>query len=157
MVDLDAVVRQITTDHTAATPTGAVREPPWIDVDGLSAVYADAGMIRQLLDNLIGNAVKYTRPGEAPRVHVWAAAPHGTDLELHVDDHGIGIPTDQQAQVFTAFHRAHAEQSYAGTGLGLAICERVATRHHGTITAETNPTGGGTRITVTLPRQHMNH
>jgi signal transduction histidine kinase/CHASE3 domain sensor protein len=157
MVDLNAVVRQITTDRTAATPAGAVREPPWIDVDGLSAVCADAGMIRQLLDNLIGNAVKYTRPGEAPQVHVWAATPHGTDLELHVDDHGIGIPTDQQAHVFTAFHRAHAEQSYAGTGLGLAICERVATRHHGTITAETNPTGGGTRITVTLPRKHMNH
>jgi signal transduction histidine kinase len=147
LVDLNDLVIQISTDRAATTP-----EPqrPQIEVDPLPAVSADAVMIRQLLDNLIGNAIKYTRVGEPARVHVWAV-PAGTNLCLHIDDHGIGIPADQQAEVFTAFHRAHAGQSYAGTGLGLAICERVVTRHHGTITAQTNPAGGGTRITVTLP------
>jgi signal transduction histidine kinase/CHASE3 domain sensor protein len=148
-VDLNAMVTQISSDRAAATT-----QRPQIDVDPLPDVCADAVMIRQLLDNLIGNAIKYTRPGDTARVHVWAApAPAGDEVRLHVDDHGIGIPTEQQAEVFTAFHRAHAAQSYTGTGLGLAICERVVTRHHGTITAQTNPDSGGTRITVTLPRQ----
>jgi signal transduction histidine kinase len=127
----------------------ATSQQPQIDIDPLTEVCADPVMIRQLLDNLIGNAIKYTRTGEPARVHVWAAT-GDAGLRLHVDDHGIGIPADQQAEIFTAFHRAHAGQSYAGTGLGLAICERVVTRHHGTITARTNP-AGGTRITVTLP------
>ncbi|MEV6350534.1 ATP-binding protein [Actinoplanes sp. NPDC051851] len=146
-LDLNALIGQITADRSTATA-----QRPQIEIDPLPALSADAVMIRQLLENLVGNAIKYTRPGEPARVHVWAD-PVGADLCLHIDDRGIGIPADQQAAVFTAFHRAHAGQPYAGTGLGLAICERVVSRHHGTIVAETNPAGSGTRITVTLPRQ----
>jgi signal transduction histidine kinase/CHASE3 domain sensor protein len=147
LVNLNAVITEISTDRATSAS-----QQPQIDIDALPEVCADAVMIRQLLDNLIGNAIKYTRTGEPARVHVWAAT-NGADLRLHIDDHGIGIPPDQQTEVFTAFHRAHAGQPYAGTGLGLAICERVVTRHHGTITAQTNPAGSGTRITVTLPSQ----
>lgn len=146
-VDLTALVTEISADRADTTP---LRQRPLIEVDAMPEVCVDVMMIRQLLDNLIGNAIKYTRAEEPARVHVWAV-PEGADLRLHIDDLGIGIPADQQAEVFTAFHRAHAGQSYAGTGLGLAICERVVARHHGTITARTNPAGRGTRITVTLP------
>ncbi|BCY11738.1 ATP-binding protein [Actinoplanes sp. L3-i22] len=145
--DLNDLVTQVSADRVAGAAL-----PPRIRVDPLPEVDADRVMLRQLLDNLIGNAIKYTPPGEPARIHVWAddAGPEAT-VRLHIDDRGIGIPADQQADVFTAFHRAHAGQSYAGTGLGLAICERVVTRHHGTITAHTNPAGTGTRITITLP------
>ncbi|WP_436531745.1 sensor histidine kinase [Actinoplanes sp. HUAS TT8] len=144
-IDLNTMVAQISGDRVAVAPLR-----PVIEIDPMPTVYADPVMIRQLLDNLIGNAIKYTGPGAPARVHVWAVT-DGEVLRLHVDDRGIGIPADQQADVFTAFHRAHAGQSFAGTGLGLAICERVVTRHHGTIAARSNPAGSGTRIVVTLP------
>jgi signal transduction histidine kinase/CHASE3 domain sensor protein len=146
-VDLGDLVAQVSTDRLAGAGPS-----PQIEVDPLPAIDADQVMLRQLLDNLIGNAIKYTPAGEPARIHVWATT-DDAGVRLHIDDRGIGIPADQQADVFTAFHRAHAGQSYTGTGLGLAICERVVTRHHGTITARPNPAGSGTRITITLPRR----
>lgn len=146
-IDLNALIEQISADRVAAAPLR-----PQIRIDPLPTVLADPVMIRQLLANLIGNAIKYTRPGEPPHIHVWATTT-ADELILHIDDRGVGIPAEQQADVFTAFHRAHTGQTFAGTGLGLAICERVVTRHHGTITAHTNPAGNGTRITVTLPQR----
>jgi signal transduction histidine kinase len=127
-----------------------VREPgPVVVVGSLPVVPGDAGMIRQLLTNLIGNAVKYTRPGESAHVEV-SAVSTGEQTQLMIDDQGIGISADQRLNVFTAFHRAPTERPYAGTGLGLAICRRVAERHGGSIAATDSP-GGGTRMVVTLP------
>jgi signal transduction histidine kinase len=131
----------------AATPREAV---PRIHIGPLPVVRADPGMIRQLLDNLIGNALKYTRVGQPADIGISATqSPDGT-VDIQIADRGIGIPADEQADVFTSFHRAHTGRGYAGTGLGLAICQRVVDRHGGTIRAEDNP-GGGTRIRVMLP------
>jgi PAS domain S-box-containing protein len=145
--DLDAMVAHIVTVRTGHLPAP---DRPDIGTGDLPAVWADAGMLRQVLDNLIGNAVKYTRPGT--RAQVTIGAQHaGAAARISVADRGIGIPADQRAQVLSQFHRAHTGQGYAGTGLGLAICQRVIERHGGTIDIADNP-GGGTIVTITLPQ-----
>jgi signal transduction histidine kinase len=116
-------------------------------------VRADRGMIRQLIDNLVGNALKYTAPGQPARVDISAHRRDDDDQwTVTIADRGIGIPFADQPHIFTSFHRAAAHRNYQGTGLGLAICERIVTRHGGTIAATDNP-GGGTRVSFTVPAE----
>jgi PAS domain S-box-containing protein len=152
-VDLNILVSEVITERTAhlrLTPDTQPDQFPDISATPLPTVDADKAMTRQLLDNLIGNAIKYTPTGEQAHINI-SAEPDGDGwTRVQIADHGIGIPTADQPQVFTSFHRAAAHAGYAGTGLGLAICHRVVNRHGGTITAGDNP-GGGTRIRFTLP------
>jgi signal transduction histidine kinase len=123
---------------------------PDVYVGTLPRVLADASMLRHVLDNLVGNALKYVPPGRTPKIDISAepAGPGWTRVE--VADRGIGIPDADKPHVFDSFHRAHAGQSYGGTGLGLAICRRIVDRHGGTITVTDNP-GGGSRFSFTVP------
>lgn len=148
-VDLHTLVAEVAADRTGRLLATDPGTRPTILIEPLPTVPADPTMMRQLLDNVIGNALKYTRPGEPAQVRI-SATSTDTEVCLRVDDHGIGIPAEQRGRIFTAFHRAHANRPYAGTGLGLAICERVTTRHGGSIRAMESPQGG-TRITITLP------
>lgn len=111
--------------------------------------WADLGLVRQLFDNLLGNAVKYVAPGVRPQVQV-TGREDGDWLEVQVQDNGIGIPEDQRELVFESFHRVHKD-GYQGTGLGLAICRRIVDRHGGTIRADAGPEGVGTTIVLRLP------
>ncbi|WP_172890524.1 sensor histidine kinase [Actinoplanes derwentensis] len=153
-VDLQPLVEQIVaerTDHLRTNHTG--ENParfPDIYTRQLPTVYADRLLCRQLLDNLIGNALKYTAPGQPAHVEISAQAGPPGWAGITVADRGIGIPAEQHQQIFHTFHRATNGSSYQGTGLGLAICQRVVDRHHGTITVTDNP-GGGSRFTATLP------
>jgi signal transduction histidine kinase len=122
---------------------------PLITVSPGLQVWADAGLVRQLFDNLLGNAVKYVAPGVRPRVDIRGRR-DGDWLEVRVTDNGIGIPEEQRELVFETFHRAH-DSAYQGTGLGLAICRRIADRHGGSIHAEAGPHGIGTAFVVRLP------
>jgi signal transduction histidine kinase len=152
-VDLQAVVDDIIAERTTHLRTAGGGPEPEFRVGPLPIIEADASMIRQVFDNLIGNALKYTRPGEAARVDIAAHCPQddpGT-VRLTIDDRGIGIPAEEQPHVFDQFHRVAAHtKTYTGTGLGLAICKRVLQRHDGTIAATDNP-GGGTRMIITMP------
>lgn len=112
-------------------------------------VLGDRFLLRQLFDNLIGNAVKYVAPDVRPHVVV-EAREGGEDLEISVTDNGIGIPVEARQRVFDSFVRAHGA-TYTGTGLGLAICARVVSRHGGRIWVAEHD-GPGTRISFTLPR-----
>jgi signal transduction histidine kinase len=114
------------------------------------AVHMDPEMLRQVLENLIGNALKYVEAGTPANVDVRAVELGQEMVELVVADRGIGIPRDRREAVFGGFVRAHT-QGYSGSGLGLAICKRVVERHGGSIRVEENP-GGGTRFIVQLPR-----
>ncbi|GAB1692855.1 hypothetical protein KRM28CT15_46580 [Krasilnikovia sp. M28-CT-15] len=147
-VDLTGLVADIAADRTDAA-VAAGRTVPQITVDRVDEVHADAGAVRQLLDNLISNSIKYTAPGVTPHVSVTGSR-LGDMVEVSVADNGVGIPAGQHEAIFGSFHRAHPGDGYAGTGLGLAICHRIVTRHGGTITATDNP-GGGSRFTFTLP------
>jgi signal transduction histidine kinase len=122
---------------------------PQIQVQVGMQASGDRVLVRQLLDNLIGNAVKYVAPGVRPDITVTAEV-LGDDLEVSVSDNGIGIPAEMRERVFDSFARAHAD-AYAGQGLGLAICQRVVNRHGGRIWVA-DPVGNGTTIRFTLPR-----
>jgi signal transduction histidine kinase len=116
----------------------------------LPAVLADPSMLRHLLDNLIGNAVKYSPPDTVARIEISARpAPDGL-LRVEIADRGIGIPEADRPRVFDAFHRCANSGAYQGTGLGLAICRRIVERHGGRIGVDENP-GGGSRFWFTLP------
>ncbi|MEV4349619.1 HAMP domain-containing sensor histidine kinase [Actinoplanes sp. NPDC049596] len=123
-----------------------------IDCGPLPTVCGDPSQIRQVLDNLIGNAIKYTPPDRTAEITI-SASPAADGLSrIDVADRGIGIPESQRTEVFNAFTRAEGSESYPGTGLGLAIVQRIIERHHGTVGVEPNP-GGGTRFWFTLPTQ----
>jgi PAS domain S-box-containing protein len=153
-VDLGAVVADVLTERTSHLRSSRSESAgvfPDIYTGPLPVVDADRGMLRQLIDNLVGNALKYTAPGQPARIDISAGRRSGDDRwTITIADRGIGIPAEDQPHIFTSFHRASAHSGYQGTGLGLAICERIVARHGGVITATDNP-GGGTRFRFTLP------
>jgi signal transduction histidine kinase len=102
------------------------------------------------VDNLVGNAVKYVRPGTVAQIEVTGEVTGGW-VRVEIADRGIGIPDAHKPDVFERFHRAHAADGYTGTGLGLAICRRIADRHGGSIHAEAGADGVGTTFVVRLP------
>lgn len=111
--------------------------------DELPTVVADSTQLMQLLQNLIGNAIKYCR-GHSPEIHV-SADPAGGDWRIGVRDNGIGVTAADQDRVFEIFQRAHTdEDEYSGTGVGLAICKRIVERHGGRIWVESEPGKGST-------------
>jgi signal transduction histidine kinase len=148
-VDLRKIVADIVTARTDHLRLTAGEQFPDVYVGPLPMVYADAGMVRQLVDNLVGNGLKYVHPGQAARVDITATEEDGW-VRVEIADRGIGIPATERDKVFTPFHRAHSEHRYGGTGLGLAICQRIADRHGGRLGVTANP-GGGSRFFFTLP------
>jgi signal transduction histidine kinase len=124
-----------------------------VEVGDLPTLEADPLQMRQLLQNLIGNALKFHRDGEPPHVTV-----SGEILDnggpprarIVVADDGIGFDMKYLDRIFTPFQRLHGRQEYEGTGMGLAVCRRIVERHGGTLTAESAP-GQGARFLVMLP------
>jgi signal transduction histidine kinase len=151
VVDLSSLARSVA-DQRAAVTGGP---PPHIDVADLPAVYADAALVRQLLDNLVANAVKYVVPGSLPRVSI-TGREVGEMVEVTVSDEGIGIPASERDQIFEAFHRAHDAREYDGHGIGLAVCKKIVERHGGRIAARPPLGPSGTRIVFTLPAASAN-
>lgn len=140
-VDLGILARDIA-EARAATE--------FVRVGTIPLVLGDATMLRQLLDNLIGNALKYVAPGQLPDVEVTGSADHNRTVTVQVTDRGIGIPPGSHEKIFGDFTRLHAED-YPGTGLGLSICRRIVERHGGELTAAARPSPGGTVFTFRLP------
>jgi signal transduction histidine kinase len=145
---LRELVDEVVTARTDAPESATGR--PDVFVGALPRVRGDRVLLRQVLDNLIGNAIKYTPPGQAPRIDVTAKVDGPGTVRVQVADRGIGIPDGEHAAVFDSFHRASNGTTMPGTGLGLAICRRIVERHGGRIEARPNP-GGGTIFTFTLP------
>jgi signal transduction histidine kinase len=116
--------------------------------DALPIVWGDEPQIVQLLQNLVGNALKY-RSSEPPRIHVSAAKANG-DWLVSVRDNGIGIEEKYLDRIFNIFQRLHTQKEYAGTGIGLALCKRIVETHGGRIWAESEP-GKGSVFKFTLP------
>lgn len=123
-----------------------------VEVGALPVVEADRVQARQLLQNLIANALKFHRQDVAPLIRV-SAAVSGNSCELTVEDNGIGFDQKYLDRIFTPFQRLHGRHEYEGTGMGLAICRKIAERHGGSITAISVP-GKGSSFIVTLPIRH---
>jgi signal transduction histidine kinase len=115
----------------------------------LPTVRADRELLRHVLDNLVGNAIKYAAHGSTARAVISARTEAGA-VRVEIADHGIGIPAGERPRVFDAFHRSSNSGGYPGTGLGLAICRRIVERHGGRIGVTGNP-GGGSVFWFTLP------
>jgi light-regulated signal transduction histidine kinase (bacteriophytochrome) len=115
--------------------------------DALPKVHMQPTHLRQLLQNLIGNALKFC--SEAPRIHV-GAAQEGAMWRFYVSDNGIGIPPEHSDRIFSIFERLHSRERYPGTGIGLALCRKVALKYGGRIWTEPGPEKGST-FYVTLP------
>jgi PAS domain S-box-containing protein len=117
-----------------------------------SWVCLDSKLLRQILNNLLGNAIKYSAPGSTVTLRV----NHRDDrLQFQVQDQGIGIPQEEQQHLFNDFYRAGNVGAVTGTGLGLAIVKNSVERYGGAITVASN-LGVGTTFTVTLPLPQAN-
>ena len=119
------------------------------DAASLPTVTVDPEALELILQNLLVNAMKFTRPGRTPQVEV-SAEPADTAWRVYVTDQGTGIPEDERERIFKLFERASAHTLVDGTGLGLALCQRLVARHGGAIGVEQAP-GGGSRFWFTLP------
>jgi signal transduction histidine kinase len=123
-----------------------------IEADVPHVVCADRDLIRQLLGNLLGNAVKFARPGAAAHLEISSREDDEPGwIRIDVADRGRGLPVGEEELIFEEFHRAaeHAA-GVEGTGLGLSLCRTIVARHGGSISAFTNENGGAT-FTMTLP------
>lgn len=169
-VDLKAVTQEVLLDlecrieQTRAT----------VHVGDLPTIEGDSTQMRQLLQNLLGNALKFQAPGSAPDIKVDAqvvkrgdikeeaclpktptASPEDPFCVLTVKDNGIGFEEQYLEKVFAVFQRLHGRGEYEGTGVGLAVCRRITERHGGYITAQSKP-GEGSTFIVILPLQAPN-
>jgi PAS domain S-box-containing protein len=136
-----------------------------VELGDLPEIDGEALQLRQLLQNLIGNALKFRRPEEPSVVKVqaeiitasvpagWPASAAPKLCRLTVSDNGIGFDEKYLDRIFNVFQRLHARSEYEGTGMGLAIARKIVLHHGGDITAKSQP-GRGTTFIVTLPVAH---
>ena len=119
-----------------------------VEVDALPTVEGSPTQLRQLLQNLIGNALKFTVPDRKPSVRV-SSTRRGRSVDLVVEDNGVGVPADLRSTAFDLFVRGD-HPDLGGSGIGLAVCARVVANHHGRIRLEETD-GGGCTVIATLP------
>ena len=146
-VDLNDVLATAESDLSAAiTESDAtIRSGP------LGSIQGDAGQLACVLENLIGNAIKYAREGVPPVISIDASEEDGV-VRVTVTDNGIGFDEKYASEVFDAFRRLHTSGRYEGTGLGLALCHKHIRAHGGDMGATSTP-GEGSRFWFTLPRE----
>ncbi|WKN49994.1 GAF domain-containing sensor histidine kinase [Nocardioides sp. Arc9.136] len=134
-VDLAVVMREVTEDLSAAL------EGATLEVEDLPVVTGDAVQLRAVLQNLVANAAKFTRPGEKAHVSVCSYR-RGDSWRIEVVDRGIGVPAGQRLRVFQPL--ARVDDSVEGSGIGLTTCRRIVEAHGGRIGLEESPYGGTT-------------
>lgn len=147
-VDLGAIAREVVSDLEERIHRTAGK----VEISELPALEADPLQMRQLLQNLIGNALKFHRAGAPPYVSIRGHERDDGTAVVEVSDNGIGFDEKHLDRIFTIFQRLHGRSEYEGTGIGLAICRKIVERHGGTISARSAPGAGATFI-VTLPRR----
>jgi light-regulated signal transduction histidine kinase (bacteriophytochrome) len=144
--DLGWIAREVIADLETAIADEGAR----VEVGELPVLEADPLQMRQLLQNLLGNALKYRKKEEPPVVRLDGARSGTRYWTITVVDNGIGFNDQYAEKIFKMFERLHGRMEYAGSGIGLAICRKIVERHGGTIAAKGSP-GQGAIFTVTLP------
>lgn len=154
--DLSGVIKDVLADLEVPIQETGGR----IIVGDMPKITADAVQMRQLFQNLIGNALKYRRADVSPIIRIAAelaeddsgALPRidGPVCRIQISDNGIGFEQQYEERIFGMFQRLHGRGAYEGVGIGLAICLRIVERHGGRIRAEGRP-GEGAAVTIELP------
>lgn len=147
-VPLADLVHEVTDIYASDDPD----QDPRFEIDVTHVSRADRALTRQLLANLVGNAVKYSRPGVTPHVTV-RSRPDAEPgwVQVAVLDRGVGLQPGDEERIFAVFERSDKDaDAFQGTGLGLALCHSIVARHGGHISAESNEFGGAT-FRFTLP------
>jgi PAS domain S-box-containing protein len=145
-VDVEKVFQQVLQNLDGAVQASGGE----VTHDALPSVKGSDVHLQQLLQNLVGNALKYCKETEPPRVHV-SALRQGSHWVFAVQDNGLGIAPEYQDQVFGIFKRLHAKGGkYSGTGIGLAICQRIVQQYGGRLWVESE-LGHGSTFRFTIP------
>jgi PAS domain S-box-containing protein len=118
--------------------------------ESLPSVAADPVQIRQLMQNLIANGIKYQAKGNIPRITITSKSAGNGTVRINVTDNGIGIKPEYQQAIFVMFKRLHSRSEYEGTGIGLAVCKKIVERHGGQIGIESEY-GKGCTFWFTMP------
>jgi PAS domain S-box-containing protein len=142
--DMEALARM-----AALEATESATRPVDVAIHPLPPVQGDHALLRQVWANLIGNAVKYSRGREAPRIEIGARRLEN-GVEYYVRDNGAGFDSRHAGRLFGLFQRLHSEEEFEGTGIGLALVERIVRRHGGNVAAEGAP-GEGATFRFSLP------
>lgn len=156
-VDLNEVAREVQGDLEDAI----LRTQASVDIGPLPIVHADPSQMRQLMQNLLTNAIKFHKPDEPPEVTVRSVtlpgmpndppeSPPRPAVRIDVTDRGIGFEDEFRDRIFEVFQRLHGRNEYEGTGIGLAVVRKIAERHGGYVTAHGVP-GEGATFSVVLP------
>jgi signal transduction histidine kinase len=151
-VAISPLVQEVLADLSVSIEEKQAR----IEVGELPELVVDRAQMRQLLQNLLTNALKFIRPGVVPRVWVRAQhlSPHNNKEPawcLSVEDNGIGIEPQYFERIFQIFQRLHTRDAYPGSGIGLALCQKIVHRHDGYIEVHSQPDEGA-RFEVYLPQ-----
>ncbi len=144
--DLARIAREVIADLETSIAEAGGR----VEVGELPVIDADALQMRQLLQNLLGNALKYRRKDTPPIVRFSSSSAGGQHCTITVSDNGIGFNEKHAEKIFGMFARLHGRAEYEGSGIGLAICRKIVERHRGTIAAMSTA-GQGATFTVSLP------
>ncbi|MDX5419959.1 MAG: PAS domain-containing sensor histidine kinase, partial [Hymenobacteraceae bacterium] len=157
-VKLDDILSEVISDLEVTiekTNAQIIRSP-------LPEIEAEPTQMRQLFQNLLSNAIKFRKENESPIINIYAknlqrqahltATPGDEVTEIYVEDNGIGFDEKYLDRIFNIFQRLEG-QKYEGSGIGLAVCRKIAIRHGGDITAQSQP-GIGTRFIITLALKH---
>jgi PAS domain S-box-containing protein len=146
-IDLTQVAREVVGDLEVRV----AQSNGHVEVGELPTIEADPLQMRQMLQNLIGNALKFRRKDVAPVVNITGKIIAETaSCEIRVEDNGIGFDIKYLSRIFAPFQRLHTRQQYEGSGMGLAICRKIVERHRGKITASSAP-GQGAIFIISLP------
>jgi signal transduction histidine kinase len=149
-VDLAALVVSVQAELVSEVVTGEPERSIEWRIHNLPPVYGDQDLLRQVMVNLLSNALKYTRPRPQAVIEVWAEEdPHGWTVSVR--DNGVGFDPRYGARLFAVFQRLHHQNEFEGTGVGLANVRRIVARHRGTVSAQ-GQAGAGATFSFTLPR-----
>ena len=146
-IDFDQLVRDIVKELSEDTKD---REITW-EIAPLPEVIGDASMLRQVMVNLISNAIKFTRPRTEAKIEIGSLEERPNETVLFVRDNGVGFDSRYVNKLFSLFQRLHSTDEFEGTGVGLANVQRIVLRHGGKVWAESAPDGGAT-FWISLPK-----
>lgn len=144
-VDVQGLVQELLERERELAPSRRIE----LTMGAVPAVWADPFLLRQALANVVGNAVKFTRPRDVARIEV-SGLRKGAFVEIAVRDNGVGFDSRYRHKLFGVFERLHYPDEFEGTGVGLAIVKRIMDRHGGHVAAESELDRGAV-IRMTLP------